>query len=184
MKKRNLILTACMMGCLILGSYGSIEAAEKETTEVSQEAADGSEVIADETIAGWHIVVEEFRVDKSLENISVDLGYTGVETSDFKKEAEEGKVFCLVKLVMEKEGSKEVIDWEKMKLTDKEENEYARIEDAFLTDLGMMRMPGTSLNFGSNEGWIVFEINEGAEELTLSYPFEAEEFSKELTDEE
>lgn len=184
MKKRNLILTACMMGCLVLGSYGSLEAAEKETTEAVQETADESGVIADETIAGWHIVLEEFRVDKSLENISVDLGYTGVETSDFKKEAEEGKVFCLVKLVMEKEGSKEVIDWEKMKLKDKEGNEYARIEDAFLTDLGMMRMPGTALNFGSNEGWIVFEINEGAEELTLSYPFETEEFSKELTDEE
>ena len=37
----------------------------------------------------------------SLENVSVELGYTGVETSDYQKEAEDGKTFCLVKLIFE-----------------------------------------------------------------------------------
>lgn len=50
------------------------------------------------------------------------------------------------------------------------------MDDEFITELGMTRMAGTTLNFGSNEGWIAFEIDENAEGLELSYPFEAEEY--------
>ena len=120
--------------------------------------------------------MEEVEIAPSLENVSVDLGYTGVETSDYKKEAEKGKTFCLLKMKIEKDGSKEKLDWENLKLTDSEKNEYTRIEDDFVAEVGMKRMAGTALNFGSNEGWIAFEINEDAEGLELSYPFEAEEY--------
>lgn len=198
MKKKSVLLTGCVLGCVLLAGCGNTKetetpasetvaetevpasetAAETDAAEQETEAEEG--VLAEQTIAGWHIVVEKSEINKSMENVSVDLGYTGVETSDFKKEAGEGKSFCLIKLLMEKEKSKEVIDWQKMKLTDEKGNEYTRIDDAFLTDLGMMRMPGTALNFGSSEGWIVFEIDETAEKLTLSYPFEAEEFYEEL----
>ena len=67
----------------------------------------------------------------------------------------------------------EAIDWASLKLTDSDGNEYTRIDDEFLTNLGMTRMAGTKLNFGSNEGWIAFEIKEDASGLTLSYPFES-----------
>ena len=126
--------------------------------------------------AGWNITVEDVEINASLENVSVDLGYTGVETSDYKKEADAGKTFCLIKLKIEKDGSKESLDWAKLKLTDSEGNEYTRTDDEFITELGMIRMAGTTLNFGSNEGWIAFEIDENAEGLELSYPFEAEEY--------
>ena len=43
---------------------------------------------------GWNITVEDVEINASLENVSVDLGYTGVETSDYKKEADAGKTFC------------------------------------------------------------------------------------------
>lgn len=152
----------------------------EETESTRTEAAPTDSVISDTTAAGWHIVVENVQINKSLENVSVDLGYTGVETSDYVKEAGDGNVFCLVKMKIEKDGSKEVIDWPALKLTDSEGNEYTRIEDEFITDLGMMRMSGTSLNFGSNEGWIAFEIKEGAEGLQLSYPFESETFTCDL----
>lgn len=127
--------------------------------------------------AGWNITVEDVEINASLENVSVDLGYTGVETSDYKKEADTGKTFCLIKLKIEKDGSKESLDWAKLKLTDSEENEYTRTDDEFITELGMIRMAGTTLNFGSNEGWIAFEINENADGLELSYPFEAEAYN-------
>lgn len=122
--------------------------------------------------AGWNITVEDVEINASLENVSVDLGYTGVETSDYKKEADAGKTFCLIKLKIEKDGSKESLDWAKLKLTDSEGNEYTRTDDEFITELGMIRMAGTTLNFGSNEGWIAFEINENADGLELSYPFD------------
>lgn len=127
--------------------------------------------------AGWNITVEDVEINASLENVSVDLGYTGVETSDYKKEANTGKTFCLIKLKIEKDGSKESLDWAKLKLTDSEGNEYTRTDDEFITELGMIRMAGTTLNFGSNEGWIAFEINENADGLELSYPFEAEAYN-------
>lgn len=169
-------------------STDSTEADSVETADSGETKEDGSsdgtavqtanssaygEVVS---AAGWNITVEDVEINSSLENVSVELGYTGVETSDYKKEADAGKTFCLVKMKIEKDGSKETLDWANLKLTDSEGNEYTRMEDEFISELGMARMAGTTLNFGSNEGWIAFEINENAEGLELSYPFEAEEY--------
>ena len=131
----------------------------------------------DVTVAGWHIVAENVQVNSSLDNISVALGYSGIETSEYSKTADEGMTFCMIKLLIEKQGSKETIDWENMLLTDGDGNEYHRIADEFILDLGMKRMPGTKLNFGSNEGWIAYQIPVGAGGLTLSYAFESETYS-------
>lgn len=171
------------------------EAAEDTTEEDTADVSDGEETATEEiseketegtssstfdsetaSVAGWNLTVEDVEVNDSLENVSVSLGYTGVETSDYQKNADEGKTFCLIKMNIEKDGSKESIDWANMKVTDSEGNEYERMSDEFLTDLGMKRMPGNALNFGSNDGWIAFEVNDGAEGLELSYSFEAEEY--------
>ena len=82
----------------------------------------------------------------------------------------------MLKMKIEKDGSKEKLDWENLKLTDSEENEQIRMDDEFVAEAGMKRMTGTALNFGLNEGWIAFEIDEKAESLELSYPFEEEEY--------
>lgn len=167
----------------------STEAAtEAESTEAATEAASAEAVEADHAsdaasqigtviaVSGWNITVEDVQKNASMENASVELGYTGVEKSSYQKEAEAGKTFCLVKMLIEKDGSKETIDWKNLKLTDSEGNEYTRMEDDFLEELGMMRMTGNTLNFGKNEGWIAFEINENAQGLELSYPFEEETY--------
>ncbi len=190
-KKQFLILSCALISGTVLMSGCSKKQSETETQTVVQtetlpasetetETEPGSqasdEPILDASVAGWHMVVEDMLINRSLENVSVELGYTGVETSEYSKEASEGNTFCLVKLLIEKENSTEVIDWKELKLIDADGTEYQRIEDEFLIDLGMMRMPGTTLNFGSNEGWIAFEIKEGAKGLTLSYPFAEESF--------
>ena len=148
----------------------------EETGEVDKTSVSGSQIGAQVSVSGWNITVEDVQKNTSLENVSVELGYTGVEKSNDQKEAESGKTFCLVKMLIEKDGSKETIDWSNLKLTDGEGNEYTRIEDDFLADLGLMRMTGNTLNFGKNEGWIAFEINENADGLELSYPFEEEAY--------
>ena len=204
MKKKTVlwILSMAVCGSLLTGC-GTAEKKESETiaaTETAETSArEAGETENTETSAGeagetenTETVTEEAdetenteetgEVDKtsvkntSLENVSVELGYTGVEKSNYQKEAESGKTFCLVKMLIEKDGSKETIDWSNLKLTDGEGNEYTRIEDDFLADLGMMRMTGNTLNFGKNEGWIAFEINENADGLELSYPFEEEAY--------
>ena len=154
----------------------STEAVTEAAGEVDKTSVSGSQIGAQVSVSGWNITVEDVQKNTSLENVSVELGYTGVEKSSYQKEAEAGKTFCLVKMLIEKDGSKETIDWSSLKLTDSEGNEYTRMEDDFLTDLGMMRMTGNTLNFGKNEGWIAFEINENADGLELSYPFEEEAY--------
>ena len=143
----------------------SAEVADSKETEAAGSSAGTAAQTANSdaygevvSAAGWNITVED------------------VETSDYKKEADAGKTFCMIKLKIEKDGSKETLDWANLKLTDSEGNEYSRMDDEFITELGMTRMAGTTLNFGSNEGWIAFEIDENAEGLELSYPFEAEEY--------
>ena len=158
------------------------EAADTEASSENVTATEAAADISDTTVAGWQFVVEKLEKNKSLENVSVDLGYTGVETNDYVKEASDGNVYYLIKMQINKDGSTEVIDWASLKLTDSDRNEYTRIDDEFLTNLGMTRMSGTKLNFGSNEGWIAFEIKEDASGLTLSYPFESETYSCELPD--
>ena len=157
-------------------------AAESEAASENVTATEAAADISDTTVAGWQFVVEKLEKNKSLENVSVDLGYTGVETNDYVKEASDGNVYYLIKMQINKDGSTEAIDWASLKLTDSDGNEYTRIDDEFLTNLGMTRMAGTKLNFGSNEGWIAFEIKENASGLTLSYPFESETYSCELPD--
>lgn len=125
-----------------------------------------------EVIGGWKIEVKESSQGKELSDVSVVLGYTGTGTEEFKKTAKEGNEFLLIKLFCEKMEGQEVIDWEKLTVTDESGNTYHRIDDAFLTDLNMKRLPGTSLNFGENEGFIAFEVEEGAGGYILSYPFE------------
>ena len=154
----------------------STDSAEEDSAEADDTAAEAESTGEVVSAAGWNITVEDVEINSSLENVSVELGYTGVETSDYKKEADAGKTFCMIKLKIEKDGSKETLDWANLKLTDSEGNEYSRMDDEFISELGMTRMAGTTLNFGSNEGWIAFEIDENAEGLELSYPFEAEEY--------
>lgn len=207
MRKKNgiqiagiLLAAALLTGCGAQTTEQSTEGTSSAPTEIQPtelqnaesqagEASDTEEAATDTagdsaaetvSVAGWKITVEDVQKNTSLENVSVELGYTGVETSDYQKEADAGKTFCLIKLLVEKDGSKETIEWDKLKLTDGSGTEYTRMSDEFLTDLGMTRMTGNTLNFGSNEGWIAFEIDENAENLELCYPFEAESYQQAL----
>ena len=152
--------------------------AETNDTETADNGQTESTTFNADTVsvAGWNFTVEDVQKNKSLENVSVELGYTDVETNSFKKEASEGKTFCMIKMKIEKDGSTESIDWANMKVTDAEGNEYERMKDDFLSDLGMMRMPGNTLNFGTSEGWMIYEVNEDAEGLTLNYSFNEDEY--------
>lgn len=134
----------------------------------------------DDTVAGWHIMVENTLVREEMKNVTVELGYTDVQTSEYEKAAPEGKAFCMVKLLLEKAGSKEKIVWDDLVLTDKAGQEYHRIDDSFFAELGMKHMTSLDLNFGINEGWIAFEVDKDAEDLTLSYAFKEETFLCEL----
>ena len=191
---KKLLFMAGLISISILAGCGN--AAEKEggtkaetsadeSTAESTEAAETEDAESEESktfdadtasVSGWNFTVEDVQKSKSLENVSVELGYTDVETNSFKKEASDGKTFGMIKMKIEKDGSTESIDWANMKVTDADGNEYERMEDEFLSDLGMMRMPGNTLNFGTSEGWMIYEVNEDADGLTLNYSFNEDEY--------
>jgi len=175
-KKIALLAAAGML--LLTGCGGNDNRAEDNPTTVDEPtaASDSTKNVSYEA-SGWEITYEGYLIDTSLQNASTVLGYAEVETADFSKTAEEGKAFCLIKLKLKKSNSNETLKWDKLMLIDADGSEYERMEDSFISDLGMNRLPGTDLNFGENEGWICYEVDENAVGLTLNYTFEEEALS-------
>ena len=134
------------------------------------------------SVNGWEITIQNVIRDDTMSNVSVVLGYTDATTNEYEVKAQEGHDYFLVKMKLSKKESKENIEWDKMTLTDSEGNVYKRIDDIFISDLGMKRIPGTTLNFGSNEGWIAFEVKKEAKNLTLRYDFADEDLTYSFAD--
>lgn len=183
-----LSLTACQGGTDKKETNAETTVTEKSSikTEETTGTSQGTEGTAGSTTGekgtveeagGWKFTFEDIIADKAMENVSTQLGYSDVSTSEFHKEASEGMKFCLVKLKIEKGDSTEEVDFSKMKLKDENGKEYSRMDDAFISDLQMKRMPGTKLNFGANDGWVCFEVEEAAQQLSLEYPFANETLS-------
>lgn len=140
-----------------------------QVTEVPEEQEEFQPV--DVSADGWNIIIEGSMRDSSMKNAAVVLGYTAVTTNEFVQEAPDGKEYFLIKMKISKDESDASIQWDKLALTDGDGNTYNRIDDIFIEDLGMKRLPGTDLNFGSHEGWLAFEVDEAAEGLTMHYDF-------------
>lgn len=173
-KKRNLpaiLLSMLLLSCALCTMFSDSRSfAADETDSAVYEAA------------GWQISLEDSVRTSSLNTVSVSLGYSSVETTDLEQSAAEGYEYCLLKLSFVKVDSTEVIAWDNVVLTDGDGNCYSRIDDSFISDYDMSRLPGTDLNFGSYEGWICFEILETAENLTLICSFEEEELAIQVAD--
>jgi len=129
------------------------------------------------TVSGWEITIQNVMRDAKMSNVSVVLGYTDASTNEFEVTAPEGYEYFLIKMTVTKKDSRENIEWDRMTLTDSEGNVYKRTDDIFISDLGMKRLPGTTLNFGSYEGWIAFEVKKEARGLTLIYDFADEDLT-------
>lgn len=130
--------------------------------------------VTDVSVDGWKMSIDNLLITNSLSHASTTLGYTSTDTETFEKTAADGNVFVLIKMTITKDGSTESIQWENMLLTDSDGNTYNRIEDTFIEDLNMKRLPGTTINFGSHEGWFAYEVPESATGLILSYQFSTE----------
>jgi len=168
-KKRNLpaiLLSMLLLSCALYTMFS-------DSRSFAADEADSAVYEA----AGWQISLEDSVRTSSLNTVSVSLGYSSVETTDLEQSAAEGYEYCLLKLSFVKVDSTEVIAWDNVVLTDGDGNRYSRIDDSFISDYDMSRLPGTDLNFGSYEGWICFEIPETAENLTWICSFEEEELA-------
>ena len=153
---------------------GVTEIPDDSSKDQITQALEGKEEFqpVDISAGGWSVILENTLRNSSMKNAAVVLGYADTTTNEFVQEAPEGKEYFMVKMKITKGESKENLQWDKLILTDSDHNIYLRMEDIFIEDLGMKRIPGTDLNFGSNEGWIAFEISKKAEGLTMKYEFD------------
>lgn len=156
--------------------------AEADPTLTPQ--ADTSDEFEQTTLSasGWDVSIQNAVRNDTMNNVSVVLGYTDATTNEFEVKAQEGYDYYLIKMSITKKDSKENIEWDNLTLTDSEGNVYKRADDTFISDLGMKRLPGTTLNFGTNEGWIAFEVKKEAKELTLMYDFADEDLTYSFAD--
>lgn len=106
MKKRKAILAAILALSMTSALMGCQDTSNSDTSRQEENEAQKSQ---NTEAGGWEFIQEDAVKNDSLENVSVDLGYTGVETSDYRKEAAQGKSFCLIKMQINKKDSEEDI---------------------------------------------------------------------------
>lgn len=195
---KNKVIAKIMTGMLVIAMTGTLlgcgqtsdstaqtaggQADTQTTTEVTENVSisdkDGENSMSGTTgsteCAGWQLEVEDVQINHDFNNISEELGYTSATTSEVSYEAEDGYNYCMIKLNITKDGSTEEIAWDKMLLTDENGTEYTRVDDNFITELGMKRIQSTNLNFGTYEGWVCYQVPDSAQKFTLHYAFEVE----------
>lgn len=160
--KKILIFITLALSLILLASCSTSKDSQTKTSKENS------------VFPGWNFSVVDVKLNTSLEDISTSVGYGGeASTNKISAKPKAGNSYLLIKILAEKKEGTEVIAWDKMLVKDSNGNTYSRMEDSFLEDYGFKRMKGTPLNFGSNEGWIAYEVPSGAIDLKLNYTSEA-----------
>ncbi len=160
MKTAKKILIYCLLLTLVFSITACSQGEKKSANNNSLKVHSGE----------WEFMVNDFKISDTLNDISTSVGYGGSSSSnEISVEAETGKKFLLINMVIEKKEGTETIDWSNITLVDSSNNKYSRIHDSFLEDFGFKRMKGTTLSFGKNEGWIAFEVNDDSQDFKLQY---------------
>lgn len=194
MFKKFMVVTMTAVMAFSLCACGGTKEEKKETTKEEQTTVSAENAASDTdkkeddfdavdvSSSGWKMSVENVQIAPELSNTSEVLGYSSASSNTFEQKANEGNTYVLIKMLIEKDGATENIQWNKMLLTDADGNTYNRIDDSFIDSLSWMRISGTDLNFGSYEGWFAYEIPEDKAEsgLVLSYKFEEDEMKYEV----
>lgn len=115
----------------------------------------------DQSHNAWSIMVVGWESVSDLSGSQLVQQYNGdVTQMQFVDKPEDGKVFLLVDLVIEKQVSgPSTFKWQDLMVKDAEGNTYTRMEnDTFLKSYNFPRLKSTDLTLGTNKGYIVFEI--------------------------
>ena len=135
---------------------------------VSACAANDARTVAESDM--WRVELHSAETAESLTATMAAVQYGGgiLETTS-EVMPESGYVFLLLELTIEKTGTgRASFSWSDAHIVDKEGNKYYRNpNDTFLANLNIPRIRGTDIVFGTEYGYVCFEILKNADGLKL-----------------
>lgn len=139
--------------------------------ETAQPASDQSNFL-------WQITLLGAEASDNLANTQTFQLYGGAtEDVQYTKTAEEGYLFLLLNLQVDKNGTGgDRFSWSDVYVEDGQGNQFHRMEnDVFLEDYDLTRLKSTDLTIGNNSGYICLEIPEDTDLTDLRMIHEATE---------
>jgi len=126
----------------------------------AQETQDADNVVVKQSDM-WRVEFIEAEIAESLTASIAALTYSGdLQETEAQIVPGSGNVFLLLHLTIEKIGTgKAVFSWDDAYVEDNKGNVFFRMEnDTFLQNLNIPRMKRTDIVFGSDTGYVCFEI--------------------------
>lgn len=120
----------------------------------------GCKTIQNQDEFSWRIDVLESKSNSNLSEIQETTQYDGTKTSqNISNLAQPNNLFVLVNLKLEKQIDGGIsFDWNNLFLKDQNNHQYFRLDDSFLELYNFERLPNTTLQIGTQEGWVAFEV--------------------------
>lgn len=125
----------------------------------------------------WQIKVDQYRVADTLSDKTTVTHYDGSsEIVTITHSAESGYAYVLINVQINKaKAGGSAFSWEKLHLVDVKGRQYSRIDDDFLTQHDLDRLPGIELRLGDHIGWIGFEVPIEVSKQKFSLNYQADE---------
>jgi len=132
---------------------------------------------SDQADFAWQITVDKTQVVSVLSNKTTITHYDGTsEEVTVTDKPESGKVYVLIQLTIVKaKTGGSAFSWDKLTLTDQAKTVYPRLQDDFLTQHELDRLPGIELRLGTHTGWIAFEVDQDQAKKALRLIYKADE---------
>ena len=128
-------------------------------------------------IDGWSVSVTHCEVAEDLSTTQSAVQYDGESVSyDVSEKPQEGNVFVLIEMVIEKEGTgASKFLWDNAYVEDAQGARYNRhANDTFLRSFKLPRIKSTDLVLGKNEGFACYELPSDAAKGDLYFVYETD----------
>jgi hypothetical protein len=163
MAKRLMIYTCTVLLALSLSACGQPSEPEPAKGTIQE-------------IDGWALTVVRCEVSEDLSATQSAVLYDGESASyDVSEKPQEGNVFVLIQMVIEKKGTgASKFQWDNAYVENALGARYQRHpNDTFLTNFKLPRIKSTDLVFSKNEGYVCYELPADAIEGSLYFVYEA-----------
>ena len=143
------------------------------------QSEDGA-AVGTQKVDGWSVSVRRCEIAEDLSTTQSAVQYGGESVSyDVSEKPQEGNVFVLIEMVIEKEGTgASKFLWDNAYVEDAQGTRYSRhTNDTFLRSFNLLRIKSTDLVLGKNEGFVCYELPSDAAKGDLYFVYETDDES-------
>ena len=137
--------------------------------------------IVENTSQLWDVQINRAETASSMEGSQSILQYNGEEeTIPVQELPGDGNVFLLLDLtITKKETGKGTFSWKNTYILDEQGNKYKRnSNDTFLQEFGLTRLKNVDITFGTNKGYVCYEVSNSIIKGNLWFIYEAQNGEK------